>query len=84
MPIALPRSCCGKVLITSEPEGGIIRAAPTPWRAREPMIMASSVARPVAAEPTAKMITPIWNMRTALNMVEKRPPTATSEAIASR
>ncbi len=48
------------------------------------MIDVSPSARPVAAEPTANTITPSWNMRTALNFVDRRPPTATREAIASR
>ena len=76
VPIALPRSEAGKAWVTIDSVAGIISAAPMPCTARETISIVESTARPAVAEVSAKMITPVRNMRRRPKMSPRRPPVA--------
>ncbi len=59
---------------------GIISAAPTPWTTRLTTSAVWSAAKPAVAEESAKMTTPVRNMRRRPKMSPSRPPVASSTA----
>ncbi len=59
---------------------GIISAAPTPWTTRLITSAVWSTARPAVAEESAKMTTPMMNIRRRPKMSPRRPPVASRTA----
>ena len=80
MPIALPRSAGGNVLVMIESVPGIISAAPQPWIAREATSQPSVGAKPIVAEAAAKTTTPIRKTLRRPKMSPRRPPVTSSTA----
>ena len=66
--------------MTIESVAGIISAAPMPWTARDAISIVESWASPAVAEVSAKMMTPVRNMRRRPKMSPRRPPVAISTA----
>ena len=80
VPIALPRSCGSKTLVTIESVAGIMNAAPTPCTTRLAISEAESDATPAVAEETANSVTPIRNPRRRPKMSPSLPPVASRTA----
>ncbi len=59
VPIALPRSCGGKVFVMIESVAGIMSAAPTPCSARPPMSHADVCEQPMKSLEAANSTTPV-------------------------
>ena len=62
-PMALPRSCGGKTTVMMARVVGSTAAPPTPMMARKPMSIPGVVAKALAAEASAKTMSPITRIR---------------------
>ncbi len=74
MPIAVPRSCGGKVTVMIESVAGFISAAPSPWTTRAAIRIVASPARPHASDESVKMARPTTNIRRRPKRSASLPP----------
>ena len=77
MPSALLRSePSAKVVMRIDRAAGVISAAPTPWKARAPIRVASVLERPAISEAAEKRATPVMNTRRRPTRSAMRPPSS--------
>ncbi len=80
VPIAPPRSACGKAALMSARLPGTSKAAPTPCTARARMSWCTVAASAQPIEAAPKSATPIAKMRRLPKRSPKAPPTSNSAA----